>query len=160
LTSRRWDERAQVPAAMLNPALMGLLIASAATGYTRKSGRNMPWELVFIVAPLVLHKATREALPGITTHLTTWVGRHAHLCATLPYRAQALRDPVLEGFRFAVRQNWVELDGADVRAAIQRIRVADVGDARELVRKAEFAGRWLSLTPRTSTIYALFGVTP
>ncbi len=160
MTLPQWNIRAQVPAAMLNPALLGLLVASAASGYKKKSDRDMPWELIFVVAPLVLHKSTREALPTISTHLTTWVGRHAHLCATLPYRAQALRDPVLEGFRFALRQRWVALEGADIRATIPKLGVTDMGDVRELVRKAEFAGRWLSLTPKSSTVFSLFGVAP
>ena len=161
MTTLAWAERAQVPASMLNPSLIGLLIASAAAGYRKKSARDMPWELIFIVMPLVLHKPTRQELPGaISTHLVAWVGRHPQLCATLPYRAQSLRDPTLEGLRFALRHEWVQLSGADLTSKVSKFTSADLGDLRELLRKAEFVGRWLSFTPRTSTIYSLLGVTP
>ena len=64
----------------------------------------MPWPVAFIVAPLVLHAPSREALPSSTrTYLSTWVSRNALIRAGFPKRATELAPFVREGLRFGVR---------------------------------------------------------
>ncbi|WP_260848438.1 three component ABC system middle component [Streptomyces sp. SLBN-118] len=74
---------------MLNPALISAVLATAADGYRKESDHGMPWPLSFVVAPLVLHRKTRMALPSNTrTHLTSWTSRNPVLRAGFPPRAQ------------------------------------------------------------------------
>jgi hypothetical protein len=71
---RPWADRSPEAAALLNPALLAAISAAAASQYERASDEAMPWPLTFLVAPLVLHRGTREALPRDTrTHLPAWV---------------------------------------------------------------------------------------
>ena len=71
---RAWADRSPESAALLNPALLAVVCAAAASQYERESDEAMPWPLAFLVAPLVLHRGTREALPRNTrTHLSTWI---------------------------------------------------------------------------------------
>ena len=60
---RAWAGRSPEAAALLNPALLAVVCAAAASQYERESDEAMPWPLAFLVAPLVLHRGTREALP-------------------------------------------------------------------------------------------------
>src|SRR4051794_20248722 len=86
-----WRDRQQVPAAYLNPALVATVLAAASDGYRTERRRTMSWPLAFLVAPLVLHRTTRQALPRTTaTHLTAWVSRNAALHAGFPARARSL----------------------------------------------------------------------
>jgi hypothetical protein len=171
---------------MLNPALMAAITANAATQYRRTSGDLMPWPLAFLVAPLVLHKSTREALPRDTrTHLATWVASNPTLYAGFAPRAAQLRDAVLEGIRFGLRYGALTvannggLDGelaGGVVDATGKLReaaaakyagevrvVAVMGEGTDLgqvVQKAGLVGRWLTKLESPATAFILLGVTP
>jgi hypothetical protein len=121
----------------------------------------MPWPLSFIIAPLTLHRGTRDALPSsLTTHLGAWVSRHPVLRAGLPLRAQALVEPVREGLRLGLRHGLLTLEeGGALRQAVPRLRIPDAGDLRQVLRKATFAGRWVSRAEEPATVFALFGIT-
>ncbi|MFN1190046.1 three component ABC system middle component [[Kitasatospora] papulosa] len=86
-----WANRSPIAAAMLNPALVAAVLATAAQGYEKETGQGMPWSLSFVVAPMVLHQSTRQALPTSTrTHLAVWAGKNPLVRAGFPARAQAL----------------------------------------------------------------------
>jgi len=156
-----WSARSSVPAALLNPALMAAVIAAAASGYDRETNAALPWPLSFVIAPMVLHRGTREALPSsLATHLGVWVSRQPVLRAGLPLRAQALVGPVREGLRFGLRYGLLETGpGGGVRQAIPRLRPPDAGDLRAILAKATFAGRWVSRSEQPAMVFALLGVT-
>lgn len=160
---REWDSRSPVLAAMLNPALLGAVFAAAAEEYERRADKSMPWELVFIITPLVLHRETRQALPKSTaSHLPTWIASHPTIHAGFPGRSKAMVPYVREGLRFALRKGVVEVDTVGrLRGSLPSgVRPANTGDIAEIIRAAGFLGRWLTKVERPSTVYAYFGVTP
>lgn len=156
-----WSARSSVPATLLNPALLACVEAAAASGYEQETASPMPWPLCFVIAPLVLHRGTRQALPGrITSHLGAWVSANPVLRAGLPLRARALVEPVREGLRFGLRHGLLETEpGGRLRQAVPRLRPPDAGDLREVLSKAAFAGRWLSRCEESATVFALLGIT-
>jgi hypothetical protein len=108
-----WVERSPVPAAMLNPALLAAVSAAAAEEYTRLSGDPMPFAYAYLVAPLVLHRDTRDALPRrIDSYIATWLTRHPALAAGFPARARSLTEPVREGVRFGLATGALDLSEA------------------------------------------------
>lgn len=143
-------------AAYLNPAMMAAVLSTAARGH-EQGGGPMLWPMAYLVAPLVLHRPTREALPGnVRTHLSTWVGREPLLVAGLPHRAASLAAPVREGLRFGVRHGILTLDTGRLRGQVGR-RTSDDAGLRELLSSASLVGRWLAHT-RPATAFALLGV--
>lgn len=158
-----WDSRSPVVAAMLNPALFAAIFSAAAEEYERRAGKSMPWELVFIIAPLVLHRDTRAALPRTTaSHLSAWIANHPTIHAGFPERAKAMVPHVREGLRFALREGGIDIEeGGLLRGSLPtKARPANTGDVREIVKAAAFLGRWLTKIERSSTVYGYFGVTP
>jgi hypothetical protein len=148
---------------MLNPALFAAIFAASAEEYERRAGKSMPWELVFIIAPLVLHRDTRAALPRSTaSHLSAWIANHPTIHAGFPERAKAMVPHVREGLRFALREGIVDVDEAGLlRGSLPtKARPANTGDVGDIVRAAAFLGRWLTKIERSSTVYGYFGVTP
>ncbi len=171
---------------MLNPALLAALTANAALQYRRVSDKPMPWPLAFLVAPLVLHRQTREALPkDIRTHMATWVARHPTLYAGFAPRAVQLRDGVLEGVRFGLRYGALSLDTdggmdghlaggvVDVAGKMKKATAAkNAGEVRviavmsegtdlgQLVQKAGLVGRWMTKLESPATAFVLLGVAP
>lgn len=148
---------------MLNPALLATLTAAAAERYEDTSGQPMPVSLAFIVAPLVLHRDTRVALPkGTTTHWATWLGREPVLRAGFPARARTLVGPVRDGLRFGLAHGVLTLDGTGgLSGHLDRAAKPErLGDMPDLLLAASKVGRWLDRLDRPATAYALLGVSP
>ena len=156
---RSWSERTSAVADLLNPALLAVVIAAAASEYERRDGGPMPFELAFLVAPLVLHRPTRKALPArFDSHLAKWVTTHEVLAAGFGERARALVQPVREGIRFGLRTGTLVLEGDALNGNLGTRRPAKVGDIAEVVSKAGFVGRWFTQLESSATAYALLGV--
>lgn len=156
---QQWSERTPAVADLLNPALIATVIAAAASEYESRGETLMPFELSFLVVPLVLHRDTRSELPiRITSHLAKWVAAHEVLAAGFGARAKALVEPVREGIRFGLRSGAIELDGATVAGRLRSSSPAAIGDIGEVVRKAGFVGRWFTQIESSATAFALLGV--
>ncbi len=157
-----WNDRPPIVAAMLNPALLAAVLATAANGYRKESDHALPWTLSFIIAPLVLHRGTRQALPAsIRAHLTTWVSRNPVLRAGFPARAQGLVEPVREGIRFGLAHGVLTLEGEGLSGRTRRPRGFQMPDElADILRRTNFVGRWLANIDNTATVYAVLGVAP
>jgi hypothetical protein len=147
---------------MLNPALVAAMTASAIERYEAESAQPMPWAAPFLIAPLVLHRDTRDALPRrITTHWGRWVSDHPVLQAGFAPRAVSLVEPVRDGLRFGLSIGALRLtEGALTGGLLSNARVDEEGDVAAIIRAAGFVGRWLTRLDRTATAFALLGVTP
>ncbi|MFC8536815.1 three component ABC system middle component [Streptomyces sp. NPDC057249] len=155
-----WTQRPQASAAFLNPALMAAIAATAARDYEQAaSGRLMPWPMAFVVAPLVLHRPTRRALPATTrTHLTNWVADHPALVAGLAPRSSSLGPAIREGLRFGIRHRVIAIENGCLRGTVARSRTE--GELAELIKAASLIGRWTAKSDNPSTVFALLGVRP
>jgi hypothetical protein len=152
-----------IAAAMLNPALLASVIAAAAEEYTRANGGAMPSSLAFLVAPLVLHRGTREALPKRTsTHWTTWLSRNPVLRAGFPPRARSLAGPVRDGLRFGLAHGALSVtaSGGLQGRLVPHARPEEIGDMPAVLHAAGFVGKWLTKFDQPATAYALLGVAP
>ncbi len=155
-----WAERPRVEATMLNPALLAVLLSSAAHGYekAKDTKERMPWPFAFLILPLVLHRPTRTDLPKNTrTHLSTWIRRHPLLRAGFPARAAAMVPLTREGISFGMRAGVLHIDGATIRGDESKQTAGELG---QLIRAAALVGRWLATTDQPSTAFALLGVAP
>lgn len=171
---------------MLNPALFATITANAAMQYQRERSEPMPWPLAFLIAPMVLHKGTRDTLPpNIRSHLSTWIAQNPAVHAGFAPRAVQLRDLVLEGLRFGIRYESLTVteDGgleghlssgvidangraravASARAAGEDRIIAVLSEGTDLgqiVTRAGFVGRWLTKLESPATAFVMMGVAP
>jgi hypothetical protein len=148
---------------MLNPALTSLLLSSAAYGHKKVVGSGMPFEYAFLVAPLVLHRGTREELPSnINSHITKWISERPVLQAAFAPRAKGLVPFVLEGLRYGLASGQLSLepDGRLIGSSRRTTALNLDSELAALTRSSALVGRWLAKAERPSTIFALFGVTP
>jgi hypothetical protein len=152
-----WADRSPVAAAYLNPALAAAILCEAAQGHQRDHGA-MVWPLAYLLLPLVLHRPTREALPGNTrTHLSTWVRREPLLRAGFPYRAASLAPTTSEGLRFAIRHEMLRIDAGYKDSNVTHKPVDDPA-LNQLLSAARLVGRWFARSKEPSTVFALLGV--
>lgn len=146
---------------MLNPALLATVTAAAAIEYERADGEPMPWPLAFLVAPLVVHRGTRDALPRNTrTHLGNWVAQNPVIHAGIAPRAQSLAEPVREGLRFGLAHSMLSVDeqGRLTGALADGPKVS--ADVDRMIAKAGLVGKWLAKIDQPATAFAVLGVAP
>lgn len=125
----------------------------------------MPWVYAFIIAPLVLHRGTRESLPkNIRANLNTWVAEHPVEHAGFARRAVSLRDAVQEGIRFGLRGGLLTIDQDGRLTALlasgKGHTLAKDSEVQQIVARAGFVGRWLTKIDQPATVFVVLGVAP
>lgn len=148
---------------LLNPAFIALLLANAAAGYERRTGRPMPISLCFIAAPIVLHATTRNTLPRrVTTKLGPWLEANPLLRAGFASRARATAPAVRAGLRAGLRGEILQLSGELVSGLPPRRRmtVRMSSEVEEILDRAEFAGGWLGLAGPPAGVFGMWRVRP
>jgi hypothetical protein len=66
MTLAPWSQRPLEQARLLNPAFVGTLLWPCARAYQTTAAQPQPYALSFLMAPVVLHKSTRERLSTTT----------------------------------------------------------------------------------------------
>jgi Family of unknown function (DUF6521) len=153
--------RPQVELALLNPAFIGAVLLAAAADYRNTGGTSMPFELAFLVPPLVLHQETRELLPKSTTaRLSGWVGGHPVVAAEFPSRAQSMVPIVREALRYVLAGGSARLEHGRLASPSRWARGDErfSGEAATVMKKAAFIGRWFATSGTSATLFGLLGV--
>lgn len=163
----RWDLRPREEANLLNPMFLAQLVDRAATGHRDLLGRGIPWTLVYLALPAVLHQETREALPrDVRGDMAGWTRAHPLLVAGLADRARGIRPLVSEALLFGLTHGLIRRQGAAIesgRLARRSPRLSwrePTDDFRACATRAAFFGRWCAGSGTPATIYALWGLRP
>jgi len=166
MSTSPWNGRPLEQARLFNPAFLGTLIWSCARAYSSKANANQPFAVSFLVAPVVLHKSTRESLPTTTrTSLVAWLGENPQVLVGFSERAKSLVPLVKEALLFASNGGLLQVENAGVVAgdrprAMARFERDATDEVSSCLKKAEFVGKWFALSGDYTTIMALWGVAP
>lgn len=159
---RTWDERSIEQAGLFNPAFLAVVLALASRGAGDDGG--LAWPLAFLAVPLVLHRPSREALPrGVTTTLPVWIERTPEVRIGFAQRARDLAPLTREGARLGLAAGSMQLVGDRLQPGALRRRTKAVRPSAErddVLKRAEFAGRWLAGSGDVATVFGMFGVRP
>jgi len=165
---RSWQERPVEYANLLNPAFCSILIQHAIKGYQKEKSQGMPYPLLFLVLPLVLHNSTRNALPNTTrTKLHVWLQKQPEVHIRFSDRASFLVPYTKEALVFGMQTDIINIceDGKFtwVKGKLKPISAISWSSDTEpaiCCKKAEFIGRWLAQAGEVSTIYTMWGICP
>lgn len=166
MTLAPWPDRPIEQARLLNPAFVGTLLWSCARAYTASADDAQPYAISFLVAPVVLHKSTRESLPTTTrTSLVSWIGKNPRVVVGFAERARSLVPLVKEAVLFASNGGLLQVQESRVVAETRPRRMARLereasGEVKACIKKAEFLGKWFALSGDYTTVMALWGVAP
>jgi len=98
---KSWHARPTEVANLLNPAFCGYLLMEYVKQYEVETGTGVPFELMFLLLPVVLHKPTRECLPSSTrTHFPVWLQRHPEIRIDFANRVKDLIEITKESIFF------------------------------------------------------------
>jgi hypothetical protein len=162
---RLWNDRPPEIAHLFNPAFCGLLIREGVVGFMEVSPGGMPYPLVFLLLPIVLHKATRESLPTtIATKMHPWIQHHQEARVGFSDRCAAVAAYTREAILFAASGTLLTFsqDGAlqAPRLGFRRPPWPPDSESMMCSQRARFVGRWLAKAGDNATIFAMWGIRP
>lgn len=162
---REWENRTAIVANLLNPAFCGEIMRRFIKAYNDKSDNQTSFILCFIVLPIVLHKETREQLPKTTkTHLLTWIDSKDALFINFPDRVRDMKAYTKETLIFLLNQqaiifnNESRIETTTFRK--KRFSGEDTEEVEEILKKAEFLGKWLTKVEDIKTLFSFLRITP
>lgn len=160
-----WTARASEEANLLNPVFLGTLIDRLATGYRASAAAGLPWPLIYVALPAVLHHDTRHALPtATTTSMAAWTRANPLLVEGVTERAPALRPVVSEALLFALAHALIARTGDRLEPGRRARRSRALAwrdptdDYKSCAQKSTFFGRWCATAGTPATVYAFWGL--
>jgi len=164
---KSWTARSPEERALLNPGFCSCLLWHAATGYQAAVQAPLPFDLTFVVLPIVLHRQTRESLPRTTrTSLVVWIDEHPLARSLVADRARRLVPFTKEALVFGGMYGLLNLTSVMVIANTEWKRriIADLrtssDEVRDCSKRAEFVGKWLAGSGSSGTVMAILGIRP
>ncbi len=167
-----WQQRPTEVANLLNPAFCSLLLRDAIKAYQQTNTKGLPYTLLFLILPVVLHKATRIVLPRTkTTKMNSWISENPSVLIGFPERVIGLKIITKEAIYYGL-QKEVFSQNADAmfsptsktfrksKDLKNRLAQLDQTEIEEIQNKARFIGRWFATMPSEATIYAMWGIKP
>lgn len=162
-----WRQRPDEEAYLLNPAFLATLLHATAHAFRSVENEPMPVLLAYLAMPVVLHKPTRDLLPGRTTaSLVNWLDDHPEARLLLADRAASLVPFVREGLAFGVAHGVLNVDAGLNLEAGRRARggltqlLNSSADYASCFRAAAVMGKWMARSGSVPTQMALWGVKP
>ena len=162
-----WKTRPAEEKTLLSPSFCSVLLWQAAGGYSSIANTRLPFDLAFLVLPIVLHRNTRTSLPkAVTTSLAVWLDDNPLMRARIADRARTLVPFTKEALLFGGLHGLLDLANASVGEAPdwkKRIGAeikASSDEVQECASRAYFLGRWLAKGGSPSTVMATLGVRP
>lgn len=162
-----WGERAPEERAILTPSFLSLLLWKASNGYYQESNKGLPFELAFLILPMVLHSKTRESLPrSKITSLATWIDKNPLIRSYIanrssliaPFTKEALLFGGMHGL-FKVTSLEVTADTTWARKVKSNLRNADE-EIQKCSKSSELIGKWFAKSGSSQIIMSLIGVRP
>jgi hypothetical protein len=162
---RPWSDRPPEIAHLFNPAFCALLVREGVLGFLEVSPAGMPYPLVFLLLPIVLHKNTRESLPQTSrTKMHPWLQDHQEARVGFAERCAAVAAYTREAILFGARGSMLAFSQNGTiqapRLRLRRLPWPHDSESAVCRERARFVGRWLATAGDTQTIFAMWGVRP
>jgi hypothetical protein len=165
---KRWEDRPEEVANLLNPAFCGHLIYSSVQAHQTENSKPMPYAVAFLVLPLALHATTREAiLRAVIRHFEVWIDSNQEIKIGLGCRVRSLVPFARETLAFLLQTGALEIQESDAALLIgKRLRqmrgrlFPPSDETKACIKAAAVLGKWFARVNSPATIYASLGLVP
>lgn len=160
----QWSERPSEVRNLLNPAFCARILYVFCAEYEKNAKGAIPFPLIYLVLPLVLHKRTREIISSRTS-FTNWLQENGQVKIGFGRRAKELVPITNEAIELLLQSQKIYLnsDGfIKINEAVKKLsrtRFID-SEVKECIIKAEHVARWFASTDKVEMIYINLGVRP
>lgn len=161
-----WSKRPLEEANLLNPAFCCLTISTYISSYTDFNNEGMPYPLIFMGLPIILHKSTRDSFPySIRTSLPFWIQENVDRRILFFERTVSLKPYTQEALLFGLLHNWLVLKNGKFQATINSTDIKRFlrqleGESMACIKQANFLGKWFASAGSAETVMSLWGIRP
>ena len=162
----KYKDRTQIVANMLNPAYCAEILRSAIKAYNKESKNHIPFELLFLILPLILNNRFYDKLPKTTKKkFYEWFEENDIVKIYLSHQIKNLVPYTKEALLFLIYHEVVSIsdDGNIVyntKFRAKKVKYIDNNKQKKIIKKSELIGRWLTNIGDSITIYATIGIRP
>jgi hypothetical protein len=161
---KKWENRATEIAYLLNPAFCARIIYYAVKTYYEENTRPMPFPLVYLILPLVLHRKTRERIKSVT-QMHVWIQRNPDMLIGFAERTKNMVPITNEAVEFLMQSGVVILtNNAEIELAklfkslsVNKYTNAEV---KECIAKSSSVAKWFAKAGKVEIIYTSWGIRP
>jgi hypothetical protein len=160
-----WNQRSSIVANLFNPAFCALLLFDSINHYSKKNNnKGMPYSISYLILPIVLHKETRDSLPGsINSLLHPWIQKNPNICVGFAQRTRKFVSFTKEAIILGSNSGLFSFSDCNFlpgRIKDKNLNWESNSEVYECRKKAQFLGRWFSQVEDVSMIFVIFGVRP
>lgn len=161
---RSWEQRSTEVAYLLNPSFCGRIIYQSIKVYSEQSNRPMPFPLVYLILPLVLHKKTRERINSVT-QMQVWIQRNPDVLIGFAERANSMVKVTNEGVEILLQSGVInltdnaELEQCKLKKSLSPSKYTS-DEIKQCITKSSNVARWFAKAGTVETIYTSWGVRP
>ena len=161
---RKWENRPPETKYLLNPAFCSRLLYAAIVEYESKSGKSMPFPLIYLILPLVLHKRTREKINS-KIKLLNWTQSNQELLIGFQPRAKGLVEITNESVEFLLCSGIVQInDMGEIIKDPSKQKLSETmflnTEISQCINKSKHIARWFIGAGTTENVFACLGVRP
>jgi hypothetical protein len=163
----QWEERSKILSNLLNPAFCGEVLKRYILGYNSNSPiKNIEFSALLFALPILLNKRTREVLPKSSkSHLFTWIDDNEHLFMDFHIKVKDMLPYTREAVMFLMTYDVLKFDSSGNIYLTECTRKLfkgeeEVLEINEILKKAEFLGKWMVKTGDTKSIYSFLRIVP
>lgn len=166
MVSMNWQDRPKEILHLFNPAFCCTVLVASVVGYQNNNRFIMPFQLAYLIYPLIFHKNTRNLLPASSrTALAGWVEENPIHKVGYYENLMALKPFVGEAIVFGSHHRWLSYNNGMILTNIKDSQITTIstkseGEVRECILKARMVGRWFSNAGTPETVLDLLGVKP
>jgi Family of unknown function (DUF6521) len=159
-----WEERPISVAHLLNPAFCGEIMRRCAFAYQQKhpNKERLPFQLAFLILPLVLHKEIREHLPNTSAkNFMSWVTENQAIKMELPQLIRLMLPYTKESIMFLMIYKVIKINefGA-IEVLIKSPTKIQEDEVAICFNKAALVGSWLAKAGSSHSIFTSLGIRP
>lgn len=161
---KTWEYRATEVAHLLNPAFCGRIIYHAIKTYSKQTKRPMPFPLIYLILPLVLHKKTRERISSVT-QMQVWIQRNPDVLIGFTERTNSMVKITNEAIEFLLQSgvinmtNNAELEQCKLKKSLSSSKYTN-DEINKCITKSSNVAKWFAKAGTVETIYTSWGVRP
>lgn len=161
----RWDRRAPEIANLLSPSFCALILYSTIFEYQKKTKDGLPFPLLYLILPMVLHKSTRDRINS-RTNMVVWLQRNPDVLVGFYERAKSLVSFTNEAIEFLLFQETCIINNgkAFITKTVSKSHISQYvtsdEEIKDCIQKSENVGRWFFKMHAPENIYAAWGVKP
>ena len=161
----QWDKRSPEVANLLNPAFCATILYATIAKYQRKAKVGIPFPLLYLILPIVLHQSTRNRITS-RTNMVVWLQRNPDSLIGFPDRTRSLVVFTNEAIEYLLLQQIIAITNGTLiikktlsKSKMDKFAATDC-EILDCIQKATYVGRWFYKMRAEENIYAAWRVRP